>query len=74
MKKPRRRRKPRGSTFKGKTWPLYITEEELGFFNHVSDYVVNEVGVSMSHLIRRLLQAWERNEVEGGKKEPFHRS
>ena len=72
--KIRRRKKARTSKVSTNRWPLYIPKEDLAWFNEMSDYAVNKVGVSMSHLIRRLLKAWELNEIESGKKRPVQGS
>ena len=71
MNKIRRRKKKRSSNISTNRWPLYIPDDEIGWFNNMSDYIVNDVNVSVSHLLRRLLFAWEKNEVEAGKKKPF---
>ncbi len=44
-------------------WPLYVPNEYIDRFNQISVYV-RERDISMSGLIRNLLEAFMRNEGE----------
>ena len=53
-------------------WPVYVPANKVGWFRHMQGYLKDKYNRTTAHHLLDLLLAFERNEVERGRKEKYH--